>query len=202
MTVLVEGLSIESAVTVAAGWNLLRRYRLRQTAAAGPAGIYHREVVHRPDTAGVLLYSKTQNSVFLVAQMRLAMLLAGVREPCLEIACGAVEEEERPVDAAVRELREETGFQIETMTPVGTYFLNPSLTTERTHLFLADLDLSPRPQVPIEDNDALGGLRLVEMPLARAWEKCLSGEIPDAKTVLAISRFATGLNQSMGGADS
>lgn len=56
---------------------------------------------------------------------------------CTELPCGAAEAGEDPLEAAKRELREETGHTAEEWTKVAALFANPARQTNRVHCFLA-----------------------------------------------------------------
>jgi ADP-ribose pyrophosphatase len=56
---------------------------------------------------------------------------------CSELPCGAAEEGEEPLEAARRELREETGHTADEWTKVAVLFANPARQTNRIHCFLA-----------------------------------------------------------------
>ena len=83
-------------------------------------------------------------------------------------------------EAAARELREETGATAEEWTPLGSLIASPGCYDEVLYLFLArglhfgDTD-------PDEDEF----LSLERIPLEKLVQRCMSGEITDAKTVCA-----------------
>jgi 8-oxo-dGTP pyrophosphatase MutT (NUDIX family) len=56
---------------------------------------------------------------------------------CSELPCGAAEEGEEPLEAARRELKEETGYTADEWTKVAVLFANPARQTNRIHCFLA-----------------------------------------------------------------
>ncbi|ENH95543.1 NUDIX hydrolase [Gracilibacillus halophilus YIM-C55.5] len=55
----------------------------------------------------------------------------------LEFPAGMIDDEETPLQAAQRELLEETGYQATKWQALGDFYPSPGSTTERIHLFLA-----------------------------------------------------------------
>ena len=83
---------------------------------------------------------------------------------------------------ARRELREETGFTAETLTPLFTgVALSNSITDEHAHCFVAT-GLTPGESMP-EDTEELSIRRL---PVGEAIQMVLDGEITDAFSVMAF----------------
>lgn len=72
---------------------------------------------------------------------------------CSELPCGVAEENEEPLNAAKRELKEETGFEADEWTPIAVLYANPARQTNRIHCFLArDLQqVSAQKLDPAED---------------------------------------------------
>ena len=100
----------------------------------------------------------------------------------VEIPAGKLDSaDEDPVSAALRELKEETGIVPEKLIPLGDYFGSPAIVGENIRMYLAK-GLSYAEQRLDEDEF----LEVFTLPLAKAVEMVLSGQIPDGKTQVAI----------------
>ena len=99
-----------------------------------------------------------------------------------EIPAGKLDSrDEVPLEAAKRELREETGAVAEKFTYLGRIDTTPALIDEKIHLYLAEhLSFGEREL----DEDEFLNVELV--PLDMLYEMVMSGEIADAKTQIAI----------------
>ena len=99
----------------------------------------------------------------------------------VEIPTGGSEQGETPLDAAKRELREETGLTAESWTALGTVDNSNGSTTDVAHLFLAR-NLTAGPSIPQGDEQ----VELQWMPFADAVLSVMNGEITESVSVAAI----------------
>lgn len=134
-----------------------------------------REIVYHNGGAAVLPVD-TDGNVYLVRQYRCAF-----DKEVLEIPAGKLEAGEDPFFAAVRELKEETGFSSDSFYSLGEYWPTVGYCTERVYLYLAKMLTKGETNF---DSDEF--ISLVKMPYEKAYEMCMSGEICDGKTLLAI----------------
>ncbi|GIV19231.1 MAG: ADP-ribose pyrophosphatase [Armatimonadota bacterium] len=134
-----------------------------------------REIVeHRGAVAIVPLLDK--ETVLMIRQFRLA-----VNEELLEVPAGTLEPDEPPEVCAARELEEETGYRAGALRQLFSQYLAPGYSQEILHVFLAQ-GLEKTVQRTEEDEN----VEVVPVPLSRAVDMVLSGEIRDAKTIAAL----------------
>lgn len=132
-----------------------------------------REVVRHPGAVGIVAVQ--DQNILLVRQYRYAL-----GQETLEIPAGKLDQGEEPQICAVRELREETGYEGQ-MTFLGSFHTSPGFADEIIHLFLArNLNWAPLRA----DEDEFIGLTVI--PWKQALEMAYQGQIRDAKTVLGI----------------
>ncbi len=138
-----------------------------------------REVVEHVDCVVVLPVDSKGNAL-LVRQFR-----HPVNKELLELPAGSIDPGETPEQAAVRELREETGYKPGKLERLGGFYAAPGYCTEYLHFFRASqLEKSP---LTAEDTDEI---EVVPVSPADVLALIASGQICDAKT-LAGFRIAS-----------
>jgi 8-oxo-dGTP pyrophosphatase MutT (NUDIX family) len=139
----------------------------------GAEGIYG--VVELPLSCGVVAISD-DNQIALVSQWRYVH-----NKLSLEIPTGGSAEGETPLEAAKRELVEETGLTADSWTALGTVDNSNGVTTDVAHMFLAR-DLKSGASVPQGDEH----IELHWMPFAEAVRSVMTGGITESVSVAAI----------------
>ena len=136
-----------------------------------------REIIEHSGGSAVLLVNE-KDEILFVKQFRYAY-----NEEVLEIPAGKLNKNEKPIDAAVRELKEETGF-VANVINYGIIYPSPGYTNEKIYLFFAE-------NYKIEENnlDEDEFLNLEFIPINEAKLMINNGEIKDSKTIIAIQKY-------------
>jgi ADP-ribose pyrophosphatase len=117
--------------------------------------------------------------VLLVRQLRPA-----VGASLLELPAGLIDAGEQPIDCARRELEEETGFTAQRLEPLASFYTSPGFCSEVVHVF-AGRGLRECVVEADEEED----IEVVRLPLERAIDQALGGEISDAKTITGLLAY-------------
>ena len=152
-----------------------RILRVREDTVRLPNGkTAEREVAEHPGGVGILALDG--GDVLLVRQYRYAF-----SRVLTEIPAGKREPGEEPFVTSQRELREEIGATAGKWTELGALIASPGCYGEVLYLYMAQ-ELTFGDTHPDEDEF----LDVVRMPFDRAVELCMTGELTDAKTVIAL----------------
>lgn len=146
---------------------------------AGGKGIYGK--VHFKNKAiGVIPVDKDLNT-WLVGQFRYT-----VDEWSWEIPEGGGPPNEPPVEAAKRELQEETGLIAKKMTQIIRLHTSNSVTDEEGFVFMAE-DLE-QGETSLEDTEA--DMKVWKLPVKDALQMVIDGKITDSMSVMGLLMVA------------
>jgi len=110
-----------------------------------------------------------------------------------EVPAGLIEPGETPIAAAARELGEELGFHLDAskLSPLGPpAYPAPAIIGEVHHYFHARVEPSRRRDPQGDGSPVEANAKVIHVTLSDALAACARGEAPDAKTELALRRFA------------
>jgi ADP-ribose pyrophosphatase len=193
------------------GFLRVRRLRCQNRRADGShSKVYRVDVVDRPrlDAVAVLVYRRGAAGLEVLTRMNLrpaAYFRQGkdmtVPDPGVylrveEIVAGLLELEDKGEAGlkhrAAEEVREEAGYDVkpeEVQLLGGAFFVAPGILSEK--VFPAAVDVTGKaPGVPKGDGSPLEeGTQLHWRPIQELLAMCRRGEVPDAKTELAITRL-------------
>lgn len=143
-----------------------------------------REVVGHP--GGVCVAALTDNNELLfVRQFRYPY-----KEILLELPAGKLERGMTPLENGKRELLEETGAVGRHYMTLGKLYPSPGYCGEIIHMYFCRVDHFDEQKL---DEDEF--LDVERIPLQRAVQMVLHGELPDAKTQAAVLKTALLLQQ-------
>ena len=139
----------------------------------------------RGDSVAALLVNRETGNLVLVNQFRYPTYEKGPGW-LDEIVAGGLDEDETPEAAMVREIREETGYEVERLEHITTFYTTPGGSSERLILFYAEASgadaRETRTGLGVGDED----IEVFELSPADLWQRFESGELQDAKTIVAL----------------
>lgn len=146
---------------------------LHITYPTGRQVIHH--LVKRQPTVAVFPITP-KGEVYLVKQYRYML-----KKTTLEAMAGFVDAGETPLQAAKRELKEETGIQAGSWEEIMKMDMAASVVDATVHLFLAR-DLEIGAAAPEEDED----IEVIKTSLIEALQKVMGGEITTSATITGL----------------
>lgn len=137
--------------------------------------VHRREVVEHPGAVAIVPVLPS-GEIVLVRQYRHA-----IGQQTLELPAGTREPGEEPLQTAIRELREETGYRSDSVRELVRFFVSPGWANEELIVYVAN-DITPGQDHPEPDED-LWVVNVRPEDVA-TWIK--RGEIVDAKTMVGL----------------
>lgn len=177
--------TVNRVTSLYAGFFDVNRYELEVERHDGGIDTLIRDVMERGDSVAVLGYDPSRDEVVLVNEFRPGLLAAGDYPFTDSLAAGVIEKGESPLDAAVREMKEETGLELHDPRIIhpGAY-VSSGGTSERIVIVFGNVDTSGAGGVhgnPEEHEDIL----TVVLPADEFIDRARRGDIDDMKTLVA-----------------
>ena len=139
--------------------------------------IRNREIVHH--NGGVVILAEKDGKILMVKQCRYA-----TQGELLELPAGKLDKENEDIlDAAKRELEEETGHTAENWESLGFIWPTPGFCNEKLHLFYATNLTFHKPN---PDEGEI--IEFMEVKKLHVFDMIRNGQINDAKTICALMR--------------
>jgi 8-oxo-dGTP pyrophosphatase MutT (NUDIX family) len=156
--------------------------RVREEHVVLPTGheIEEFHVIEGPDWVGVLALTE-DNRVIVVDQYR-----HGLAAASRELPAGVIDAGESALDAARRELLEETGYSAENWQPLVSFSTEPTRHVTTAHFFVA----RGARRVAAQKLDASEDLTVTEISPGELFEQIQSGVIRHATHIAAVALAA------------
>ena len=150
----------------------------------------------RGNSVGILLVNPQKQSIILTRQFRYPAYVADETNGwLLEIVAGMIEPGVEILEAAKHELLEEVGYAVDKFEPIHIFYPSPGGTSEKVYLYYAEVNEAQK-------TDKGGGLagegediQIVELPIAEVLRLLDSGQIRDAKTIIALQWLSQKVNK-------
>ncbi|MGD0047772.1 MAG: NUDIX hydrolase [Bryobacteraceae bacterium] len=137
-----------------------------------------RSVVRHAGSA-VMMAVDGQRRILLVRQYRLP-----AARYMWELPAGRLDPGEKPLEAAKRELIEETGYRARRWTKLASFFVSPGYVDERMTIYLAE-NLIAGVATPMDDER----IETRWFPAAEVERLIETGKLDDAKTIVGFYRW-------------
>lgn len=135
-----------------------------------------REVVLKAPVVVIVAYDTKTKEVLITKEYR-----AGVDEVSIGLPAGFIDEGETPKEAAIRELKEETGYNVEEIKFLTCLASSQGFTNEISHIYFAEI--SDREETSFDDGEFIETERI-------SWDNAmtmvLTNEIKSAQAVSAL----------------
>ncbi len=152
-------------------------FRVTEDQAVDPkTGFEIKRSVVRHAGSAVMMAVDEKKRILLVRQYRLP-----AEKYLWELPAGRLDPGEKPLQAAKRELIEETGYRARTWKKLASFFVSPGFVQERMTIFLATGLTAGRP-LPWTTNAS----KPAGSPRKELAEMIRNGKIEDAKTIIGF----------------
>lgn len=145
-------------------------------------------VFERGDAAAALLYNPFDRKVILINQFRLPTHgKLGSKGWLTETAAGMIKSanDEAPEDCIIREIEEETGYQVTRLAPVAEFFSSPGGSSEVIHLFYAEVRAGDKKNKGGGAERDQEDIEVEEYPLNLFLQMLANREFHDPKVIIA-----------------
>lgn len=175
-------------------WYVLRKVTFRLQKRDGSWETQSREAYDRGNGATILPYNLARRTVILTRQFRLPTFVNGNESGMLIETCAGLLDKENPSECITRELREETGFEIQNVQKVMEAYMSPGSVTEIVYFFVCEYTAAQRLTSGggVEEED----IEVLELSMETALEKIACGEIRDGKTIMLLQYAALKIFQA------
>jgi ADP-ribose pyrophosphatase len=135
---------------------------------------FTREQFDRGNAVAALIFDTIKQEYILAKQFRV-----GSENDLIEVVAGMIDKGEEPEQSITREIEEETGYKVDRLEHIDTFYTSPGGTTEQITLYYAEVsNQHMQGGGNVHENEHIEIIRLTAMELNQL-------KTPDAKTIIA-----------------
>lgn len=165
----------------------LKRYDFELKNRKGEWKEQRREVFDHGNAATVLLYNPVEKTVVLTRQFRIATHVNGNPGGMLvETPAGLLEENEPPEETMRREIKEETGYEVQELQKIYEAYSSAGAYTEIIHFYVARYSKEQKVEKGGGLEEEGEEVNVMEVPFDEALRMLEAGEIRDLKTIALL----------------
>ena len=154
-------------------------FTIVEEVAKDPDGFEIKRFIVRHPGSAVMMAVDSEERILLVRQFRLP-----AEDYLWELPAGRLDPGESALEAAKRELREETGYEGKKWTELTSFWASPGYVAEKMNVFLAQ-ELTEGQQQPMEDER----IEIRWFSKADVGKMIRAGQITDAKTMVGYYAY-------------
>ena len=156
--------------------------------------VIQRELIHRPEAAGVLLYNDQQQRFALIEQFRVGALNDSESAWQLEVIAGVLDGDEAPEDCIRRESLEESGCEVQQLQHLFSFYPSAGACSEFFHLYAAEVEL-PKMGGIFGMPDEGENIQLHLFDYSEVGSLLRNGRLRNAPVIMALQWLAQHLQQ-------
>ncbi len=178
-----------SPTLLSSNWGKLTRYSYDFRRSDGSWQAQVREVYDRGHGAACLLHDPEADTVLLVRQFRLPMMVSGQQPFVIEVPAGLLEGAD-PAERIRAEMIEETGYEVGPLDHVIDLIMSPGSVTEYLACFIGTYRRGDAVAKGGGHPDEGEDIEVLHLPVDDAMAMMAAGEISDAKTCFLLQHLA------------
>ena len=146
----------------------------------------NRECYDRGNGACILLYNSKESMVVLTKQFRMPTYLNGNSNGMMIEVCAGLLDEDDPVSCIIKEVEEETGYEIKNPKKILEVYSSPGAVTEIIHYFISEYDSGMKKSNGGGKAEETEEIEVLEIDFDKALSMIDNGIIKDAKTIVLL----------------
>lgn len=167
-------------------WYVLNKYTYDYLREDGGWEEQQREAYDRGNGAAILLYNRRKGTVVLTRQFRMPTYVNGNKNGMMIEVCAGLLDGNNPEDCILKEVAEETGYEIGKVRKVFESYMSPGSVTEILYFFVGEYEEQMKTGEGGGASQETENIEVLEFTFEKAIEMVVSGEIRDAKTIMLL----------------